>query len=233
VELTKDPRQLDLFNPPTTTKIVKEQSLSRKPILLFDMDGVMANYYGRFLELWRSIYTDREFIPEGELKTFYLEDSYREEYREDIRELTTSCGFFRGIKPISGSIETLRKILSDGIFEPFICSSPEVEAEEQCCFSEKAQWVEDHLGREWTERLILTKDKTLVYGDFLIDDKPVIKGINHKKAWTRVVFDQSYNKGVIGPRLNGWADWDKLEPGLLRMFKNMQILEKVALKRNL
>ena len=33
-----------------------------------------------------------------------------------------------------------------------------------------------HLGRDATNRLILTKDKTLVHGSLLIDDKPRILG---------------------------------------------------------
>lgn len=231
--MTKDKRQFDFFNSEILTQVTNEQRnkteefyasfikekppeiIKPKPILLIDMDGVMANYYGSFLEGWKRRYPNRGFIPEGELKSFYIEDSYAEEHNDDIRELTTARGFFRGIKPIPGAIETLRKILSERKFEPFICTAPEVEAEGQCCFSEKAEWVDHLLGREWTERLILTKDKTLVHGDFLLDDKPVIKGINRQPSWERIVFHQSYNGGVVGKRLNGWENWNELEDILL------------------
>lgn len=37
-------------------------------------------------------------------------------------------------------------------------------------------WVEKHLGHEFLEQVILTRDKTLIAGDILIDDKPDIVG---------------------------------------------------------
>lgn len=36
--------------------------------------------------------------------------------------------------------------------------------------------MEKHLGRDFLEQVILTRDKTLITGDLLIDDKPDILG---------------------------------------------------------
>lgn len=36
--------------------------------------------------------------------------------------------------------------------------------------------MEKHLGHEFLEQVILTRDKTLITGDILIDDKPDILG---------------------------------------------------------
>lgn len=44
-----------------------------------------------------------------------------------------------------------------------------------CVFFQYA-WVEKHLGRDFLEQVILTRDKTLIAGDLLIDDKPDIQG---------------------------------------------------------
>ena len=44
-----------------------------------------------------------------------------------------------------------------------------------CVFFQYA-WVEKHLGHEFLEQIILTRDKTVVSGDILIDDKPDILG---------------------------------------------------------
>ena len=41
--------------------------------------------------------------------------------------------------------------------------------------TEKYQWVEKYLGKSAVSQLMLTKDKTIVHGDILIDDKPMIK----------------------------------------------------------
>ena len=46
------------------------------------------------------------------------------------------------------------------------------------------EWVENHLGKDWIDRLILTRDKTMINGDVLIDDKINITGIyNSKKGY--------------------------------------------------
>ena len=37
-------------------------------------------------------------------------------------------------------------------------------------------WVEKHLGKSWVERIILTRDKTMVAGHILIDDTEHIAG---------------------------------------------------------
>lgn len=38
------------------------------------------------------------------------------------------------------------------------------------------RWVEQNLGPQFVERIILTRDKTVVMGDLLIDDKDDIQG---------------------------------------------------------
>lgn len=42
--------------------------------------------------------------------------------------------------------------------------------------STQYRWVERHLGPQFVERIILTRDKTVVLGDLLIDDKDTIQG---------------------------------------------------------
>lgn len=42
--------------------------------------------------------------------------------------------------------------------------------------SPQYRWVEKHLGPQFVERIILTRDKTVVLGDLLIDDKDSIQG---------------------------------------------------------
>jgi hypothetical protein len=47
------------------------------------------------------------------------------------------------------------------------------------------------LGAEFTKRVILTRDKTLVRGDVLVDDKPEIRGVVAPN-WRDVLFDETY-----------------------------------------
>lgn len=44
------------------------------------------------------------------------------------------------------------------------------------CVCFQYAWVERHLGPDFLEKVILTRDKTIVSGDILVDDKPDILG---------------------------------------------------------
>jgi 5'-nucleotidase len=85
----------------------------------------------------------------------------------------------------------------------YICTSPLHHYDN--CVLEKFEWVEQHLGREFTSRLILSRDKTLVHGDVLVDDNPSVTGVR-TPTWRHVVFHQNYNRTVMGPRMT-WQSW--------------------------
>lgn len=93
-----------------------------------------------------------------------------------------------------------------------ICTSPLRQFEN--CVAEKFLWVERHLGRAATERMVLTRDKTLVRGDLLIDDRPSINGAV-PPSWRHIVYDAPYNRHVADrPRLT-WANWRNVLAGEL------------------
>ena len=56
-------------------------------------------------------------------------------------------------------------------------------------------------------RMIITRDKTQVQGDILVDDKPRVSG-SRTPSWKHVLFSQSYNQGMEGKgRLSVWTEW--------------------------
>jgi len=190
-----------------------------RPILLIDMDGVIANYYARFLRVWQMLYPNRKAIPLKELEGFYIESCYSEYPEEDIKRILTTSRFFRNLPPVDHAIKTLQEIIVDPAFDSFICTAPDIEYQDQLCFSEKAQWVEEHLGKEWLHKMILSKDKTLIHGNYLIDDKPSIHGVR-TPSWKHVVFHQKYNhtEEIIKReefRLEDWTKWPTVREALL------------------
>ncbi len=84
-----------------------------------------------------------------------------ERLRETVDEIYTSPGFFRELRPIAGALDAVR-----------ICTSPLNQYRN--CVPEKYEWVERHLGAEFVGRMIVTKDKTLMHGDVLVDEAMVI-----------------------------------------------------------
>ena len=86
----------------------------------------------------------------------------------------------------------------------FLCTSP--LSEYQNCVLEKYEWVDEHLGPEWVDQIVLTRDKTIVYGDVLIDDRPQIDGAA-TPTWEHILYDQPYNRTETSKRRLTWANW--------------------------
>ena len=89
----------------------------------------------------------------------------------------------------------------------FLCTSPLTEYTN--CILEKYQWVDEHLGFDWTKKIIITKDKTLVRGDYLIDDNPNPKGAL-APAWEHIIYDFPYNREIKDKRRLTWENWKEV-----------------------
>ncbi len=172
--------------------------------ILIDQDGVLADFEQAFYDIWQNSEYAKEFhaISLDNRNSFFLDYQYPEKYRDIIYQIISAKGFFENLPPVEGAIQAINDILADGN-EVFICTSPLTPWKN--CVSEKYAWVEKHLGDEWVNRIILTKDKTLVDGHILIDDKPEITGCM-SPAWQHILYDRPYNKEQNKPRLT-WKNW--------------------------
>ncbi len=175
--------------------------------VLVDMDGVLADFERGFLTIWRTRYPEKPYIPIEDRRVFYIRDQYPDAFTPLIMEIQYEPGFIRGLPPIPGAIDAMEAMVEAGI-EVFICSSPFTQYRN--CVLEKYEWVDAHLGKAWIDRVMLAKDKTLVKGDMLIDDRPIVRGIA-EPSWEHVIFNQPYNRDQRGKRrLRDWEDWDSV-----------------------
>lgn len=176
-------------------------------IYLLDLDEVLADFEGGFLKTFRQRHPELPFIPLEERTTTRIPEQYPAEVTPLIEEIFTEKGFFLSFEPITGALEAAKKILEKG-HQAYICTSPLHKSPR--CYTEKYEWVLKYLGREWTKRLIITKDKTLVHGDILVDDRPEIKGII-QPTWEHVLYTQPYNMYVKDKRRLTWQeDWESI-----------------------
>ena len=172
-------------------------------MILVDMDGVLADFDRGFLKMWRAQYPDKPYVPIEDRNGFHITEQYPADSKELVRGIYRSPDFYPSLPSIAGGLEAISE-MSDRGFDVFICTSllPHYET----CVLEKYQWIERHLGRAWTNRIIITNDKTLVRGDILIDDKPEIKGVT-TPSWEHVIFDQPYNRHISTKRRLNWQNW--------------------------
>lgn len=183
-----------------------------KPILI-DMDGVIADFTNGVRNTFAKIHPDlvEHFPEEKDIKSFYIEDSIEDEsvrlmMKEKIGKLIDRQPIFLCLSPLENAVsgvEQLRKTFQNDVF---FCSSPHVPNKDG--YADKATWIDMFFPGWGCKNLILTKDKTLVDGIVLIDDKPNPIG-NYEAKWKHVVFNQPWNS-------EGSDDFEKTE-GKYRM----------------
>ena len=186
----------------------------RKRIILVDMDSTLCQFVPKLLCLAHEK-LGAPLLDAALLTQFHTEDEFESSLRDHIAALSDEPGFFEDLEPMDGATAAMGEMEEAG-YRVFICTAPKKFYNNPHCAGEKHRWVMRHLGRKWTEKIILTRDKTLVFGDVLIDDKPEVEGAV-TPSWNHVYFDQPYNReNSDRPRIRAWKDWRSVIEGVLR-----------------
>ena len=185
---------------------VRHTPESHNMLILLDQDNVLADFESGFRRHWRNRFGEDAPI-EGKEHLFYIRDRLPEHLQAYAAELYGTVGFFESLPPVSGAVEAARALLAAG-HDVRICTAPVNQY--RYCAGEKIAWVEQHLGTEWTRRVIIAKDKTWVRGDILIDDKPNIEG-TLPPLWQHRLYDAPHNRHLDVPRIvwtqpDTWTD---------------------------
>lgn len=165
-------------------------------LLLVDMDNTIAN-------------TDKALVDAGFVPSLIYDRpsiEFEGELEKKTRRIMEEKGFFLNLEPIPNAIETIKVLEEKYNCTVWFVTSPFTSP---YCIQEKLEWIQKHFGsKKWKDRVILTKDKTLVRGDFLIDDNPDIDVLKGKSmlqpTWEHVLFSKSYNKKCDKMRINSW-----------------------------
>ncbi|NLR93499.1 5' nucleotidase, NT5C type [Flammeovirga agarivorans] len=87
-------------------------------------------------------------------------------------ENKTKEGFFLEMSPIENALTSIRKLASHyNVY--FLSTAPWSNPN---AWKEKRLWIEKHFGDDFKKRLILSHNKHLNKGDYLIDDRPHANG---------------------------------------------------------
>ncbi len=111
-----------------------------------------------------------------------------------FKENKNKKGFFLNNKPIKGAVNAF-KILSRK-YDCYIVTTPVWS--NPYCWMEKRQWVEKNIGILAKKRLILTHNKSLIKGKYIIDDNKnhgvdtfsgehIMFGSKNFKTWKKVL----------------------------------------------
>lgn len=168
--------------------------------LLVDMDGVLVNLEKSLFETYRRENPQLAFIDPSDRRGMYMDQQYRREIGEKeyqvLRDLLDRDHFFRDMLPIESAVKTLNHIIADrgDEFEVFVCTSPHWT--NRTCGFDKMQWVRRYLPGLPTSNVVMTSDKTVVEGDYLIDDNEKIRGANREPKFKHVLARCHHNRHI-------------------------------------
>jgi 5'(3')-deoxyribonucleotidase len=179
-----------------------------KPIVLLDVDGVLADFVGPYLDVVNSLTFDKGITlmrhQREDVKTWRISESLglTDEIKAAVDVKVKSVGFCAGLPVIDGAKEGVKALQE--ISEVYIATSPWKGPHWS---HERAEWLEKHFGIE-QDRVMQGKAKFLLDGDVLIDDKASTVG-----RWVArhpgfgLLWSTSHNlKDSAGLRVHGWTE---------------------------
>lgn len=175
-------------------------------VVLVDMDGVLADWgsgYGAALDGHGD--SARNIRRHHQQETFDLHHGCTPAESAIIATVMDQMSYL-DLDPMPGAADALHGMVDAG-HEVRIVTSPWIT--NPTCASDKLAWMMRHFGHEWGRRVVISSDKTVVMGDYLIDDKPEVSGI-YTPVWEHIVFEQPYNKTVPQRRMTAWDQWKEV-----------------------
>lgn len=184
--------------------------------ILVDMDGVLVDWDTGFMEQWAG----RSCVDRS--KSYLMQHCVPLEFQQEAVAISRKPGFFKFLPPYPRAVEAVKHLASLPGVHVLICTSPLLS--NPTCVEDKTAWIKQHFGSDWLERLILTRDKTTVRADVLIDDKPDISG-SHHPTWVQLVFDHPYNRNLCTKqfphRMASWIDELEWKSRLLNVLQEL------------
>ncbi len=121
-----------------------------------------------------------------------LEDYPNQLYPQSVE------GFFENLVPLKHAINSVNKLRDR--FDVYILTAP--SHHNPLCYTEKRLWIEKHFDLEFTEKLIICSNKSLLKGHFLIDDYAEGKG------------QEDFEGTLIQFASGSYPDWPAILKGL-------------------
>lgn len=152
-----------------------------QPIVLLDMDGVLVDIEPVLLQFVRDHYPNALTRDPFAWK---IEDRFYGVERDDLAPLFYAEKFFLNLPVMPGAYAGVEQLSKHA--DLWVCTTPKLSMH---CASEKQTWIDKHFP-ELKRKVILTKDKTMIRGGYLIDDKPEITGVC-VPSWEHVWYHHS------------------------------------------
>ena len=178
-------------------------------ILGVDLDGVCGDHaeaFRRVVAQERGI--DLSSLPPQETWDFTEWQMDRDEFERLHRLAVVEHRMFRTMPVIPGAAETLWRLSDAGVWIRLITHRLYTNWGHAVAVADTVEWLDQH-SIPYRD-LCFLGDKPQVEADAYVDDAPHNIAALRFSGAAAVVFSQSYNSEVDGPRASGWSeveDW--------------------------
>ncbi|MDR2047971.1 MAG: 5'-nucleotidase [Treponema sp.] len=179
-------------------------------ILGVDLDGVVGDFYGMMRKI-AAEWLNKPAEALTENVSYGLEEWGIAEYGgydRLHRFAVTQRNLFRDMPPIKDAPAVLRKLSGKGIYIRIITHRLFLKYSHKTSITQTVDWLDNYDIPYWD--ICFIGDKVAVGAHLYLDDAPSnIKQLREQGHKT-IVFSNSTNKNLPGPRADSWRDVEKL-----------------------
>jgi 5'(3')-deoxyribonucleotidase len=172
-----------------------------------DLDGVVADFYGGLRPIaaeWLGVSVESLTPRVSWGLVEWAVDQAPGGYERLHRFAVTQRELFLNMPPMPGAPQTLRRLSIEGVRIRIITHRLFIKYFHQVAVSQTIQWLDRHDIPYWD--LCFMQQKTAVGADLYIEDSPAnIERLRAEGAKT-VVFTNSTNEHLPGPRADSWQE---------------------------
>lgn len=175
-----------------------------------DLDGVVGDFYGAMRRI-AADWLDRPLASLSQDVSYGLDEWDIQEYGgydRLHRFAVTQRNLFRIMEPIPGAPAVLRKLSMKGVRIRIITHRLFLKYSHQASITQTVEWLDAHDIPYWD--LCFMKDKGAVGAHVYIDDSPANVETLRAQGCRTIVFSNSTNRGLPGPRADSWEDVELL-----------------------
>lgn len=158
-------------------------SKNNRPRVLFDMDDVITNFLGSVIDIYNAR-KGTNFTVE-QVRSWDLS----EDFDDDIFSIFKEDGFFLQLKEKNGSTKVLKDLIESTRYDIYVITACNSVHE----LLEKVEWFQNFIPNFNLDRLISCKEKYIIRGDIIIDDK-IDNLIECKPFMECILYDMPHNR---------------------------------------
>jgi 5'-nucleotidase len=167
--------------------------------LLIDMDSVIVDLMTEWHRRYNEQYEDDLSVER--VLSWETERFVKPECGEKVYDILDEPGLFRHLPPQPDAVSVLERLSRE--YDILIVTSSRTHA-----YTEKEQWVEEHLPFIGRHNLIFAHRKDMIRGDLLFDDAPHNLQAFAATGRVAVAMDYPYNRDVNVPRVQNWREFE-------------------------